>query len=42
MNKEQIKAYEEQLKPCPFCGNKAKMWNEYGWFSAGCKADMPC
>lgn len=25
MTKEQIKAYEEQLKPCPFCGKKPKV-----------------
>lgn len=25
MTKEQIKAYEEQLKPCPFCGGKPKI-----------------
>lgn len=26
MTKDQIKAYEEQLKPCPFCGKATKLY----------------
>ena len=36
MNKEELKAYEEQLKPCPFCGKKATIVNNFKWFYVGC------
>lgn len=25
MSEEELKAYEERLKPCPFCGSKPKL-----------------
>lgn len=34
MTKEELKAYEEQLKPCPFCGGKAKLYNRCGYNKA--------
>ena len=36
MTREELKAYEEQLKPCPFCGGKAQIFNSFGWFWARC------
>ncbi len=26
MTEKELKAYEEQLKPCPFCGKKVKLY----------------
>lgn len=37
MTNEERKAYEEQLKPCPFCGGKARIFNSFGWFWAMCQ-----
>ena len=36
MTKEQIKAYEEQLKPCPFCGGKARLYIRLGLWWVSC------
>ncbi|MBR1904886.1 MAG: Lar family restriction alleviation protein [Clostridiales bacterium] len=39
MTKEKLKAYEERLKPCPFCGTKAKFYasaNGMG-YNASCR-----
>lgn len=36
MAKDQIKAYEEQLKPCPFCGGKARIENRFNWWWVAC------
>lgn len=36
MTKEQIKAYEEQIKPCPFCGGKARLYNRLGLWWVSC------
>ena len=38
MTKDQIKAYEEQLKPCPFCGEKPFLEQDSvgNWF-VGCE-----
>ena len=48
MTKEQIKAYEEQLKPCPFCGKKAILEErlDYADFAVRCQTItchvLPC
>ena len=31
-----LHAYDEQLKPCPFCGEKAEVVYEQGWYKVGC------
>ena len=36
MTKEELKVYEEQLKPCPFCGKKATIGNGFKWFYVSC------
>lgn len=36
MTKEELKAYEKQLKPCPFCGKKATIGNGFKWFYVSC------
>lgn len=38
MTKEELKAYEEQLNPCPFCGGKAKLYNRFGWWYVACRS----
>ena len=43
MDKEQIRAqeeqYEKQLKPCPFCGGKARMNIGIAWYFVHCGND---
>lgn len=43
MTKEELKAYEEQLKPCPFCGKKATIYqDEWGFNLISChNTDCP-
>lgn len=43
MTKDQIKIYEEQLKPCPFCGKKATIYqDEWGFNLISChNTDCP-
>ena len=42
MDKEQIKAYEEQLKPCPFCGGKATLCELRYGFNVKCLNHLDC
>ena len=37
MTNEQIKAYEKQLIPCPWCGKKPKLLNSYNWWWVRCR-----
>ena len=43
MTKEELKTYEEQLKPCPFCGRKATFYqDEWGFNLVSChNVDCP-
>ena len=37
MTKEQIKALEQELIPCPWCGQKPRILNSYGWWWVRCR-----
>ena len=36
MREEELRAYEEQLKPCPFCGGKARLYTRLGLWWVSC------
>ena len=36
MNSDQIKEYEKELKPCPFCGKQPRICNRFNWWWIGC------
>ena len=42
MTKEQIKNYDEQLKPCPFCKKKVRLHELYGLWYVICNGKVVC
>ena len=41
MTHEQLKTYESQLMPCPFCGGKAELQIYYGRYRVRCWQSVP-